>query len=142
MVCDADDLRLRVWASSMQASRWRDPGCGAVATRHIKLPESLSAFPELTTSSESIAQSLAEVVPMRLGLFERKFMQLTGDAHKAAELAAKFYLALVGCHQALIRPTTPPQLKELLQCLIASDLFLQLRPRPTNRHAVSASGRR
>lgn len=76
----------------------------------------------------AVAQMLAEVDALRMGLFERKFLRLTGHAQRAAELAALFYLALVGCYQALGRPTNPPQLKAYLQHLITTYLIAQQAP--------------
>ncbi len=78
-----------------------------------------------------VARLLAEVDALRLGLFERKFLRLTGDARSASELAALFYLAIVGCYQALSRPANPPQLKDQLQRLIASYLIQQQMPTAT-----------
>lgn len=83
---------------------------------------------------EAVAEMLAEVDALRLSLFEQKFLQLTGDVRKAAELAALFYLAVVGCYQALSRPAKPPQLKDYLQRLITTYLIQQqLAPKPMRR---------
>ena len=72
---------------------------------------------------QAVAHMLAEVDALRLSLFEHKFLQLTGDARTATELAALFYLAVVGCYQALSRPANPPQLKDFLQRLITTYLI-------------------
>jgi AcrR family transcriptional regulator len=77
----------------------------------------------LARRDETVARMLAEVDALRMSLFERKFLQLTGDAHTAAELAALFYLAVVGCYQALSRPGNPPQLKDYLQRLLCTYLI-------------------
>lgn len=74
---------------------------------------------------QAVAQMLAEVDALRLSLFEHKFLQLTGDARTATDLAALFYLAVVGCYQALSRPANPPQLKDFLQRLITTYLIEQ-----------------
>ncbi len=74
---------------------------------------------------QAVAHMLAEVDALRLSLFEHKFLQLTGDARTATELAALFYLAVVGCYQALSRPANPPQLKDFLQRLITTYLIEQ-----------------
>jgi AcrR family transcriptional regulator len=71
----------------------------------------------------SVAKMLVEVDEMRMGLFEYKFMRLIGDAKAATELAALFYLAIVGSHQALSRPSSPPQVKEFLKDIIANYLI-------------------
>jgi AcrR family transcriptional regulator len=76
----------------------------------------------------AVAQLLAEVDAMRLSLFERKFLRLTGEAKTAAELASLFYLAVVGCHQALSRPANAPQLKDYLKRLITRYLIQQQAP--------------
>lgn len=77
---------------------------------------------------EAVARLLAEVDALRLRLFEHKFQRLTGDAHRAGELAALFYLALVGCYQALGRPGNPPQLKDHLKRLLCLYLVEQQAP--------------
>lgn len=79
----------------------------------------------LARRDEAVARMLAEVDMLRTGLFEHKFLQLTGDARTAAELAALFYLAVVGCYQALSRPANPPYLKDYLQRLISTYLIHQ-----------------
>lgn len=66
----------------------------------------------------AVARLLAEVDAQRMALFQYKFQRLTGDAARAGELAALFYLAMVGSYQALARPTNPPQMKALLSGLI------------------------
>ena len=72
-----------------------------------------------------VAKLLVEVDAIRMRLFEAKFLRLTGDQKKASELAALFYLTVVGCYQALSRPTNPPQLKSHLKHLIKSYLIDQ-----------------
>lgn len=74
---------------------------------------------------EAVARLLTEVDGLRHGLFERKFMRLAADAQTAAELASLFYLAVVGCYQALSRPANPPQLKDYLKRLISTYLIRQ-----------------
>ena len=75
-----------------------------------------------------VAKMLAEVDQLRLRLFEGKFLRLTNDARSAADLAALFYLAIVGSNQALSRPSSPPQVKEYLRSIITDYLI--------RRHAV------
>lgn len=91
----------------------------------------------------AVARMLADVDDLRMKLFEQKFRRLTGDASSAAELAALFYLAIVGSHQALSRPTSPPQAKTFLKGLIASYLIhgQSTRSRPGMPQApLSAAG--
>ncbi len=61
-------------------------------------------------------------------MFTDKFLRYTGDEAKSAELALLFYLAIVGSYQALSRPKNPPQIKELLQGIIARYLIAQQAP--------------
>ena len=71
----------------------------------------------------SVADMLAEIDQLRMGLFEHKFERLTGDPQKAADLAALFYLAIVGSYQALARPLNPPQLEQYLKGIIGKFLI-------------------
>jgi AcrR family transcriptional regulator len=87
----------------------------------------------------AVAKLLAEVDALRLSLFEHKFARLTGDAQAATELAALFYLAVVGSYQALARPGNPPQLKTWLTRLITRYLIAAQAP---NRGAASTPARR
>ena len=70
-----------------------------------------------------VARMLLEVDELRLRVFESKFLRLTGDARIASDLAALFYLAIVGSNQALSRPTNPPQTKDYLKGLITQYLI-------------------
>ncbi len=71
----------------------------------------------------AVARMLAEVDQLRLALFEAKFERLTGDRTTATDLAALFYLAIIGSNQALSRPSNPPRLKEYLKGIIANYLI-------------------
>ena len=71
----------------------------------------------------AVAEMLAEVDQTRLKLFEQKFLRLTGDARVATDLAALFYLAIVGGNQALARPANPPQLEGYLKSIIGKYLI-------------------
>ncbi len=82
--------------------------------------------------SASVATMLVGIDAARMHLFEQKFMRLTGDEKTASELAVLFYLVVTGAHQALSRPTSPPQAKEFLKCIIASYLIHQ-QSRPGTR---------
>ena len=84
----------------------------------------------------AVAKMLVEVDRMRMSLFEHKFRRLTGDAKTAAELAALFYLAIVGSHQALSRPSSPPRVKQYLKGIIADYLIHRQSPaRPARRRS-------
>lgn len=76
----------------------------------------------------AIAVMLAEVDAVRMALFEQKFARLTGDRKKASELAALFYLAIVGSFQALGRPLNPPQVRDYLMRLITQYLIHEQAP--------------
>lgn len=69
-----------------------------------------------------VARMLAEVDEQRMALFEGKFRRLTRSRKKAAELAALFYLAIVGSYQALSRPGADEVLKARLVALISGYL--------------------
>ncbi len=76
----------------------------------------------------AVAEMLAEVDAQRMALFHDKFLRFTGDAKKAEDLAALFYLAVVGSYQALSRPMNPPQVKAYLQGVITRYLIEQQAP--------------
>ncbi len=71
----------------------------------------------------AVADMLAEIDQTRLALFEKRFQRLTGDPKTATDLAALFYLAIVGGNQALARPNNPPQLEAYLKSIIARYLI-------------------
>ncbi len=81
----------------------------------------------------NVARMLAEVDRLRLDLFEAKFARLTRDAASAADLAALFYLAIIGSNQALSRPLNPPRMKQYLKRIISNYLIHQQVP-----HRVAA----
>ena len=70
-----------------------------------------------------VAAMLAEIDGARHKLFEQRFLRLTGDPQVASELAALFYLAIVGSYQALARPNNPPRLEAYLKGLIGKYLI-------------------
>lgn len=76
----------------------------------------------------AVAEMLAQVDAQRMRLFTGKFLRYTGDARKAEDLAALFYLAVVGSYQALSRPLNPPQVKSYLQSVIRRFLIEQQAP--------------
>lgn len=71
----------------------------------------------------AVATLLVDVDRTRLRLFESKFQRLTDDPQVAADLAALFYLAIVGSNQALSRPANPPQTKVYLKTIISHYLI-------------------
>jgi AcrR family transcriptional regulator len=80
----------------------------------------------------TVASMLVGIDAGRMNLFEQKFLRLTGDTKTAGELAVLFYLVIAGGHQALSRPTSPPQAKEFLKGIITSYLINQ-QSRPGTR---------
>ena len=78
----------------------------------------------------AVAHMLAEIDQMRMDVFDKKFLRLTGDPKSASELAALFYLTIVGSYQALSRPAGPPQLKQYLSAIIADYLIARQLPKP------------
>ncbi len=80
----------------------------------------------------TVAAMLAEIDQTRLKLFEHRFERLTGDSTVAVDLAALFYLAIVGSYQALARPNNPPKLEAYLKGLIAQYVIGSAVKRPTS----------
>lgn len=76
-----------------------------------------------------VATMLLEVDRVRMTLFEQKFLTLTKDQKTARELAALFYLAIVGSHQALSRPTSSPLAKAFFKNIIGHYLIQQQAPK-------------
>ncbi len=76
----------------------------------------------------AVASMLLAVDQMRFDLFEQEFMRLTGEATKAAELAALFYLAIAGGHQALSRPSNTVNSEKHLLSLITKFLIEKQTP--------------
>ena len=75
-----------------------------------------------------VAQMLVDVDQSRMRLFETKFLRLTGDPKAASDLAALFYLAIVGSYQALSRPNSTPQTKAYFKRIISSYLVGKQKP--------------
>ena len=88
------------------------------------------AMRTLGRSDPAVAAMLVEVDRVRMALFEQKFLTLTHDPKTAHELAALFYLAIVGSHQALSRPTSPPLAKAFFSGIIGHYLIRQQAPEP------------
>lgn len=86
------------------------------------------ALRDLGRSDPSVATMLAGVDAQRIALCTAKFLRYTNDATKADELAVLFYLAIIGSYQALSRPKNPPQLRQMMQRIIARYLIEQQGP--------------
>ncbi len=87
-----------------------------------------------------VAKMLMEVDAGRLALFQLCFTRLTGDEALSGDLAALFYLAVVGSHQAIARPTSPPRLKDYLKGLIARHIIGPHAPRSKAQAPAKTQG--
>ncbi len=72
-----------------------------------------------------VAAMLLEVDQARVILFAGKFARIAPDAKTATDLAALFYLAIVGSFQALSRPQAAHPTKHYLQDIIGRYLIKQ-----------------
>ncbi len=66
----------------------------------------------------AVAAMLLEVDQARMALFAGKFARITPDAKTAIDLAALFYLTIVGSFQALSRPQAAHPTKQYLTDII------------------------
>ena len=76
----------------------------------------------------AIAQMLVEVDAARMAVITAKFERLAGDGSEAAALAALFYLAVAGAHQALARPASDARTAAYLRSVIADHLVRRQAP--------------
>lgn len=81
------------------------------------------ALRSLGRRDPDVARLLLGVDRLRLALLESRFQRLTDDPQTATDLAALFYLAIVGANQALSRPGNPAQAKTYLKDLLARYLI-------------------
>ncbi len=95
----------------------------ALAVDDIKNIRFELALRGLARRDPVVEKLLLDVDQMRLAMFEQKFCRLIKDQAVASELAALFYLAIVGSHQALSRPSSTPRLKDYLKKIIAEHLI-------------------
>ncbi len=70
-----------------------------------------------------VAKMLVGIDNERMALFEDRFTRLTRDPPAARDLAALFYLAIVGSHQALSRPSSSNRIALYLKGIIADHLI-------------------
>lgn len=75
-----------------------------------------------------VARMLVQVDNERMALFEDRFERLTGERQRAGELAALFYLAVVGSHQALSRPSSNARVAAYLKGIIGEYLIRRQAP--------------
>jgi AcrR family transcriptional regulator len=70
-----------------------------------------------------VAAMLHEIDQARTQLFYRQFKRLMQDEQKAHDLAVLFYLTIVGCYQALSRPSSPARAKDYFKSIISTFLI-------------------
>lgn len=81
------------------------------------------------SKDSAVATLLESVDRARLQLVYSHYVQLVNDVETARELAALFYLAVVGSHEALNRPSASVKVSDYLKTIIARHLV----------HAVSTT---
>lgn len=86
------------------------------------------AMRNVACKDPAVAQLLEQVDRDRLQLLQGHYLALTGDEHKARELAALLYLAVVGSHEALNRPAASEKLADYLKSIIANHLVHAVKP--------------
>ena len=72
-----------------------------------------------------VAKILSRIDRNRLTILVQKFVRITGDMGRAGDYAALFYLAMVGCYQALARPNTDDMMRQYLKDLLNRLLILE-----------------
>lgn len=85
------------------------------------------ALRALANKDAAVAELLENVDRARLQMVYSHYIQLIGDEEKARDLSALFYLAVVGAHQALNRPSTTAQVSAYLKSIIAQNLIHAVR---------------
>jgi hypothetical protein len=70
-----------------------------------------------------VAAMLHEIDQARTKLFYHQFKRLMLDEQKANDLAVLFYLTIVGCYQALSRPSSPARAKDYFKSIISTFLI-------------------
>lgn len=83
------------------------------------------ALRDLGRRDAVVATMLADIDSQRMDLFTHKFRRLTGNAQRAHELAALFYLAITGGYQALCRPNTSEAVKAFITAVIKQHVIGQ-----------------
>ena len=80
------------------------------------------ALRSLASKDTAMATLLEKVDRKRLQLVYTYYAKLVGDDEKARELSALFYLAVVGSHQAMNRPSSNAKVSDYLKSIIAKHL--------------------
>nr|WP_326530218.1 TetR/AcrR family transcriptional regulator [Rhodoferax sp.] len=80
------------------------------------------------SKDSAVAALLESVDRARLQLVYSHYFQLVNDVETARELAALFYLAVVGSHEALNRPSASVKVSDYLKTIIARHLVHAVAP--------------
>jgi len=80
------------------------------------------ALRSLASKDSKVAALLETVDRARLQMVHAHYFQLLQDDEMARELAALFYLAVVGSHEALNRPSASAKVSDFLKSIIAKHL--------------------
>lgn len=87
------------------------------------------ALRSLASKDSAVAVVLEKVDRARLQMLHAHYLQLVQDDEKARELSALFYLAVVGSHEALNRPSASAKVSDYLKSIIARHLVHAVGPR-------------
>lgn len=86
------------------------------------------ALRSLASKDSAVAELLEKVDQNRMKILHDHYFQLVHDEEKALELSALFYLAVVGSHQALNRPSASDKMSDYLKSIIARHLVHAVQP--------------
>lgn len=87
------------------------------------------ALRSLASKDSGVAALLEKVDRARLQMLHSHYFQLVHDDEKARQLSALFYLAIVGSHEALNRPSASAKVSDYLKSIIANHLVHAVGPR-------------
>ncbi len=86
------------------------------------------ALRSLASKDNAVAELLEKVDQNRMQILHDHYFQLVHDEQKALELSALFYLAVVGSHQALNRPSASDKMSDYLKSIISRHLVHAVQP--------------
>ena len=87
------------------------------------------ALRSLASKDKAVGTLLEEVDRARLQMVHAHYLQLVQDDETAREMAALFYLAVVGSHEALNRPSGSAKVSDYLKSIIAKHLVHAVKTR-------------
>lgn len=127
----AADQRLRQSALSDPTSRILHILDNAIAhsVEEREFDRFEQALRSLASKNSAVAELLEKVDRARLQMLHAHYLQLVQDDEKARELSALFYLAVVGSHEALNRPSASAKVSDYLKSIIARHLVHAVAPR-------------